>query len=104
MDVAVVGNAMLNASKNAAGDTWSKVQHDFASDLGSVLRNAANIAAKLVNGEVTEDEAEELLREQSKILFVLSQEVALDAKLVVQNAVNAAIDALWTAVKAAAGG
>jgi hypothetical protein len=103
MDVAAVASAMLNAAKAAAGDTWSKIQHDFASDLGGVLRNAANIEAKLRTHELNEAEAKELLEDQTAILFVLSQEVELDAKVIVQNAVNAAIDALWAAVKTAAG-
>jgi len=42
------------------------------------------------------------VRNQSSILFLLEKEVEVDAKLVVQNAVNAGIDALWAAVKTAA--
>jgi hypothetical protein len=102
MDVAAVGSAVLNAAKAAAGDTWSKIQHDFASDLGIVLRNAASIETKLATGELSEAEAEVLLRNQSAILFILTQEVELDAQLVVQDAVNAAIDAMWAAVKTGA--
>jgi len=43
-----------------------------------------------------------LLRNQSRTLFILSQEAEVDAELVAQNAINAAIDVLWAAVKAAA--
>jgi hypothetical protein len=92
---------MLNAAKGAAAGTWPKIQHDFASDLGSVLRNAAKIEAQLAAGGLTEEEAKELLDDQSTTLFMLTVEVQQGAKILVQNAVNAAIDALWTAVKAA---
>lgn len=102
MDVASVGKAVLDAAQAAAGDTWSKVQHDFASDLGNVLRNAAKIETDLASGKLSEEEAEVLLRNQSRTLFILSQEVEVDAEIVVQNAINAGIDALWAAVKAAA--
>jgi hypothetical protein len=102
-DVADVATSVLNAAKNAAGGTWSKIQHDFASDLGLVLRNGANIAQQLEAQQISEAEAEVLLRNQSSILFILTQEVDEDSKLVVQNAVNAAIDALWAAIKTAAG-
>ena len=102
-DVADVATAVLNAAKGAAGDTWSKIQHDFGSDLGLVLRNAANIAQQLETGQISEAEAQVLLRNQSSILFILTQEVDEDSKLIVQNAINAAIDALWAAVKTAAG-
>jgi|SRR5271169_1115139 hypothetical protein len=101
MDVASVATAMLNAAKGAAAGTWPKIQHDFASDLGSVLRNAAKIEAQLAAGGLTEEEAKELLDDQSTTLFMLTVEVQQGAKILVQNAVNAAIDALWTAVKAA---
>jgi hypothetical protein len=102
MDVASVGKAMLDAAKAAAGDTWGKIQHDFATDLGNVLRNAAKIEANLAAGDLNQDEAEVLLRNQSRTLFILSQEAEVDAELVAQNAINAAIDVLWAAVKAAA--
>ena len=101
MDVASVATAMLNAAKGAAAGTWPKIQHDFASDLGSVLRNAAKIEAQLAAGGLTEEEAKELLDDQSTTLFMLTVEVQQGSKILVQNAVNAAIDALWTAVKAA---
>ncbi len=100
--MADVATAVLNAAKAAAGNTWSKIQHDFASDLGLVLRNAANITQQLDSRQISEAEAEVLLRNQSSILFILTQEVEQDSKLIVQNAVNAGIDALWAAVKAAA--
>ena len=102
MDVASLGTAMLDAAKAAAGDTWGKIQHDFASDLDDVLRNAAKIEANLAAGNLNQDEAEVLLRNQSRTLFILSQEAEVEAELVAQNAINAAIDVLWAAVKAAA--
>ncbi len=103
MDAAQVGQAMLNAAQAAAGNTWNTIQHDFASDLKGVLQSAATIEAQLAANQITQAEAEVLLRNQSALLFILSQEVELDAEIVVQNAVNAAIDVLWTAVKSAAG-
>jgi hypothetical protein len=51
MDVESMGPAMLDAAKTAAGDTWGKIQHDFASDLDNVLRNAAKIEADLAAGQ-----------------------------------------------------
>jgi hypothetical protein len=102
MDVASVGKAMLDAAKGAAGDTWGKIQHDFASDLDNVLRNAEKIEANLAAGDLNQDEAEVLLRNQSRTLFILSQEAEVDAELVAQNAINSAIDVLWAAVEVAA--
>jgi len=102
MNVADVGSAMLKAAEAAAGGTWSKIQHDFASDLGNVLRNAANIETKLAARELSEAEAKDLVEDQSKLLFILSQETIVDGEIAAQNAVNAAIDVLWAAVKTAA--
>jgi hypothetical protein len=93
---------MLNAAAAAAGATWNKVQHNFASDLEEVLRSAAEIEADLAAGTVSEDIGEEMLKDQSRALFVLTQEAAVEDRVAAQNAINAAIDVLWTAVKAAA--
>jgi len=102
-DISAVGKAVLNAAANAAGKTWKKVQHDFTADLQQVLQNASNIALQLESGQLSEAEAQDLLKDQSAILFLLAEEVDVDSQIVVQNAVNAAVDALWSAVKAAAG-
>jgi hypothetical protein len=102
MDVSRVGKDMLDAAAAAAAGTWTVVQHDFAGDLENVLRNAALIEAKLTAGTLDEDEAEEMLKDQSRVLFVLSQEAIVKGRVAAQNAINAAIDVLWTAVKAAA--
>ena len=93
MDVASVATAMLNAAKGAAAGTWPKIQHDFASDLTSVLRKATRIEAQLVAGELTEEEASELLNnDQRKTLTMLSIEVKQDEAIIVENAINAAFD------------
>jgi hypothetical protein len=101
MDAANVATAMLNAAKGAAAGTWPKIQHDFASDLDSVLRKATKIEAQLVAGELTKEEARELLDDQKKTLDMLSIEVKQDEAIIVENAIDAAFDVLWTAVKAA---
>jgi hypothetical protein len=101
MDVAEVGSAMLQAAEAAAGGTWSKIRHDFTSDVRNVLSNAAKIEQQLLAGRLNEEEAEILLRNQSRLLFMLSREAAVDSRIVVQNAINAAVDVLWDAVKAA---
>ncbi len=102
MDVADVAKQMLDAGRLAAGGTWGEIQHDFVSDLGSVLRNAAKIEAQMEAGTLSELEGKDLLEDQSRILFVLSQEAEEDAEIVAQNAINAAIDVLWMAVRTAA--
>lgn len=93
---------MLKAAEAAAGGTWDKIQHDFASDVANILGNAAEIEEQLRTGQLSEEEAEVLLRNQSRLTFILSQEAIVDSKIVVQSAVNAAIDVLWGAVKTAA--
>ena len=75
--------------------------HDFASDLGAGPRNAAKIETQLAAGEMTQDEAKDLLEDQSNTLFMLTAEVEQASKIAAQNAINAAIDALWQAIRAA---
>jgi len=101
MDVAIVGAEMLSAAKAAAGQTWPRIQHDFASDLGIVLRNAARIEKQLNDGDLTQEEAKDLLEDQSNTLFMLTAEVEQGMKIMTQNAINAAVDILGQAVLAA---
>ena len=102
-DIGSVATAVLSAAQSAAGGTWDRIQHNFTSDLENVLRDTADIPLLLETGQISEPEAEVLVRNKSSILFLLEQEVELDTKVVVQNAVNAGIDALWAAVRTAAG-
>jgi hypothetical protein len=102
MNIAEVGSAMLRAAEAAAGGSWNQIRHDFASDVRNVLGNAARIEQQLLAGELSEEEAEILLRNQSRLLFMLSREAAVGGRIVVQNAINAAVDVLWDAVKTAA--
>jgi hypothetical protein len=102
MDVSAVGKNMLDAAAAAAGSTWTTIQHDFVSDIGNVLRNGAKIEAQLIAGELTPLEAETLVRNQSEVLFILTQEAIVSGQVVAQNAINAAIDVLWAAIKTAA--
>jgi hypothetical protein len=102
MDVADVAKQMLDAARQSAGSTWGQIQHDFVADLGRVLRNGAEIEARMASRELSEIEGKDLLEDQSRILFVLSQEGEEDAEILAQNAINAAIDVLWMAVRTAA--
>ena len=102
MDLTAVTKAVLSAAEGAAGATWGQIKHDYAADLQDILQLAESVATKLASGELAEDEAEELLKDQSGLLFILTKEAEVGSKLVVQNAINAGIDTLWVAVKAAA--
>ena len=66
------------------------------------MQAAARFEAKLAAGNSTADDLEELLRDQARILFVLGKEAEVKAKVVAQNAANAAIDVIWAAVQTAA--
>ena len=102
MNLATVGQDALRAAARTAGVTWDQIQHDFQADLEAVMQAAARIEAKLAAGILTADESEELLRDQARILFVLGKEAEVKAKVVAQNAANAAIDVIWAAVQTAA--
>jgi hypothetical protein len=101
LDVANVASAMLNAAKTAAGSTWNQIQHDFLADISTVIRNAARVEAKLAAHQLTEAEARQLIEDQKGTLTMLALEVEQDGQILVQNAVNAAMNVLWSAVRAA---
>jgi hypothetical protein len=102
MDTSAVTKGVLQAAEKAAGASWDKIQHNFTADVNSVIENAAEIETALVSGEITQADAEDLLRAQSQTMFILSRETEVDAKVIAQNAINAAIDVLVVAVKTAA--
>jgi hypothetical protein len=102
MDTSAVTKSMLEAAKNAAGNSWDKIQHNFARDVNSVIENSAEIEAALASKQIIEADADDLLRSQSLTMFVLSREIEVDGKVIAQNAINAAIDVLVAAVKTAA--
>jgi len=102
MDIGTVTVNALNAARTAAGATWGQIQHNFDKDINAVIENGANIEILLKTNQISEDDAADLLKEESLSLFILSQEMIVDGEVIAQNAINAAIDVLWTAVKAAA--
>ncbi len=102
MDTTAVTKRVLQAAENAAGASWDKIRHNFAADVQSVIENAAAIETALASGEINQADAEDLLRQQSQTMFILSRETDVDAKVIAQNAINAAIDVLIEAVKTAA--
>src|ERR1700742_509041 len=102
MDISTVTKRVLQAAENAAGDSWDKIRHNFTADVNSVIENAAEVEAALASGEISQADADDLLRAQSQTMFILSREIELDAKVVTQNAINAAIDVLVEAVRTAA--
>ena len=67
-----------------------------------MIENSAEIEAALVSKEISQADAEDLLRAQSRTMFILSREIVVDGKVIAQNAINAAIDVLVAAVQAAA--
>ncbi len=102
MDTGAVAKRVLQAAENSAGASWDKIQHNFTADVKNVIENAAEIEAALASGAITQADAEDLLRQQSQTMFILSRETEVDAKVIAQNAINAAIDVLIEAVKTAA--
>jgi len=102
MNTSAVTKSMLEAGKNAAGNSWDKIRHNFTRDVNSVIENSAEIEAALVSKEISQADAEDLLRAQSRTMFILSREIVVDGKVIAQNAINAAIDVLVAAVQAAA--
>lgn len=102
MDLTSVTANALSAARSAAGTTWGQIQHNFERDFEGVIESAAEIEELLRTRQISEQDAADALEVQRRTLSILGQEAEVEAKVVIQNAINAALDVVWTAVKTAA--
>lgn len=92
---------MLDAAKTAAGTQWSTFSGDMRTFAQNVLDDTKMTTENLAQGKITEDEAKILfdgIVGEGKMIANYAQE---SLKLAAQNAINAASNVLWSAIKAA---
>ncbi len=98
--------ALLAAPARAADEPPSKEPGPKAKDaMESVLKEEAgalkSIAEARIRGDIDDDELESQLEDEKATLEAGLAMVAVVAKVSLQNAVNAAINVFWKAVKGA---
>jgi Asp-tRNA(Asn)/Glu-tRNA(Gln) amidotransferase B subunit len=103
LSIASLAAAMLDAVKASLDKDWPKAR-DFAKpELQRLARSMADIVRLIGEGKVTNQQAKALLeihRNTSQIVLLTIEGLGIIA---VQNALNAAVDAVRTVINRAAG-
>jgi hypothetical protein len=101
--VALPGNIvqqMLAEAAKQAGSNWGVVSADVEEFAGDIAGQSAAIAQALAAGQIDEQDARlefDLVKDQ---LAMAKDYVTAAAKIAAQNAINAAIGVLWSAILA----
>ncbi len=94
---------MLTAAQAAAGKEWSKLKSYAESEFEILARVAARIEARKLAGTISEVNARFLMGQYENTVQTVLFTVEGLAKLLVEQALNAAIGVLRTAVNNATG-
>jgi hypothetical protein len=91
---------MLSAAEGAAGKAWSNISSKLQTIAQNVLDDSKQTAEDAATGAITASEAKVQLdgiHDEIDMAAYFSEEAL---KIAAQNALNAAMDALWSAVQA----
>jgi FixJ family two-component response regulator len=89
---------MLEAAKNSLKDDWDLLTDDAKNEFEELANRGRNIARKLLEGEITKEEAETLLAIQENTIKIKLQKFEVSLKVACEKAINAALDVFWKAV------
>jgi hypothetical protein len=95
-------NQMLAAAKAAAGVHWSDVREYMKRELAIAEETAIAIALEVANDVKTPEQAKIELESVEVGLRDVKLALTVAAKAAAQDAINAALDVLWSAVNSAA--
>jgi uncharacterized protein YgfB (UPF0149 family) len=94
-------NDMLGAAGAVLGSEWPKVRSCVKSALEDEKEALADIAKARIDGDIDDAEMKSQLADEKETLKAALLVCQVHGKLAAQQAVNAAIDVFWNAVKAA---
>lgn len=103
LDVDALTAAMLRAAKGSLARDWKKVAKYAELEFGRLATSLRDIAGLIVTGTIDEQEASALLRIHKNTTVTVFLAVKGMALVATEQAVNAALGAVRTAVNKAAG-
>jgi hypothetical protein len=89
---------MLAAAEKAAGAEWGTVCKDIRGFSEDLAKLSAETAEDLARGSITEDEAQVLFQGMIHTSAMMANYAEEATRIAAQNAINAAIGVLWTAI------
>jgi hypothetical protein len=91
---------MANAIKGSLSEDWSSVKNDVASFLTNRKNRLELLAKARIKGKIDDEFFLEILNDEKDMLVSELHSYALISKVMAQNATNAAIEVLNSAIKA----
>lgn len=100
-DIQKVAKEMLAAAEGEFRDEWPKVKKAMAQVLADEQDALEKIAQAYISGAISEDEFRDQLESERAVFAAGEAMVRVSSKVTIQKAVNAALQALMEAAKAA---
>ena len=100
-DINKVLGDMLAAMKNSLSDNWDEVQGPAKQFLENKKERLKLLSELRISGDLSQEKFESRLEDEKLILEAELNALAVVSKAIAQKAVNAAMDVLSRAVKAA---
>lgn len=100
-DINKVLGDMLAAMKNSLSDNWDEVQGPAKQFLENKKERLKLLSELRISGDLSQEKFESRLEDEKLILEAELNALAVVSKAIAQKAVNAAMDVLSSAVKAA---
>jgi hypothetical protein len=91
---------MLTAAEQAGGAQWGSFSNHLNGFVQSLAQNSAQIAVDYETGAINQQQARVLLDGISDATAMLQNYATETLRLAAQNAINAAIGVLWSAIMA----
>ena len=101
MDWGAVGTNMLSAAASAAGGDWNTIEGDLKNFVTTLTANGDSIATQAANGGWDDREIADQLAIMGDLAAMVADYATVALKKAAQDAANAAIGVLVTAIKAA---
>lgn len=103
MDVENIAKQMLEAAQNVFKEKWPEVRNFAESETKKFAQSMAEIASWKKTGEITEEQAKALSRLHQRSMKMVFTSLEGISPAMAEKAINAAIDAIRTAVNTAIG-
>lgn len=92
---------MLGAIKNNVAEYWPEVKSSANTFMQSRQERLALLAQFRLSDQITDDDLKSYLQDEKLLLEAELHAIAVITKAIAQNAANAALDVLYSAIKAA---
>jgi hypothetical protein len=92
---------MINAVEQVLKKEWPKVDAAVEQVLRNESETLQNIAMESISGNITESDSARQIEDEKVVIESALAMLKVINKVMIQDAVNAALDVFWKAVKAA---